>query len=135
MRDITGRRTAHYRPSLDGVNVLVVDDIADCRAVCRDILVLLGAVVVEASCVDSALTIVAETGPHVVVSDLSMPGRTGFDLVASLRALGVTTPVVGVTGSPDDRDRAAGAGFDRCFLKPIDWSRFVETVAEFATRR
>ena len=44
----------------------------------------------------------------LIVTDVRMPGNTGLDVVARIRAAGCHTPVIVVTAFPDDevRDRA-----------------------------
>lgn len=69
------------------VRVLVVDDTEHVRAVVVDMLRLDGfGVVGQAASVAEALTIAAETDPHVVVMDLKMPGVDGIEGTRLLRA-------------------------------------------------
>lgn len=68
--------------------VLVVDDEEHIRRLVRAILARFtrkyGVKVVEASNVDEALVALADEPFHLVVSDHSMPGRTGIDLLAQV---------------------------------------------------
>jgi two-component system, response regulator RegA len=51
-----------------------------------------------AACADEARTLAAEESPEYAVVDLKMPGGSGLDLVAELRALDPGTAVVVLTG-------------------------------------
>lgn len=56
----------------------------------------------------------------VVLTDIQMPGRSGFDLVATLRARGGQTPVVLMTASSDHHVRARAAELELPLLhKPV----------------
>jgi PAS domain S-box-containing protein len=61
-------------------------------------------------------------GPDVVFLDVGMPGRSGYDVAADLRATpaGKDVLLVAVTGwgQPEDRRRSREAGFDRHLVKP-----------------
>lgn len=53
-----------------------------------------------------------------LISDVQMPGLSGFDLQEALGARGVTTPVILITAFDDDRVRARGLTLGAaCFLK------------------
>lgn len=56
----------------------------------------------------------------VVVTDLSMPGMSGFDLVVALRSIPADVPVLMTSGytREDDQQRAAQLGIGRIILKP-----------------
>src|SRR5688500_8318293 len=62
--------------------------------------------------------------PDVVLLDISMPGRSGFDIAHELRNLyGSARPVlIAVTGRTEERDRriARMAGFDHYVIKSHD---------------
>jgi PAS domain S-box-containing protein len=64
----------------------------------------------------------AEFAPEVVFLDVGMPGRSGYDVAAALRATpgGKDVLLVAVTGwgQPEDRKRSREAGFDRHLVKP-----------------
>lgn len=55
-----------------------------------------------------------------IVIDYKMPGMNGIDLSSRLRERGVTTPIVIITGYPDETitSRAAAAGVSHVVLKP-----------------
>ena len=56
-----------------------------------------------------------------LVIDYKMPDMNGLDLVALLRGNNIATPVVLITGYPDENiaARAATAGIDHVLLKPL----------------
>ena len=60
----------------------------------------------------------------VIISDIGMPGMSGYELAQSLRAIPEYSAIqmVAVTGYAmyDDRDRALEAGFNTHLSKPID---------------
>jgi CheY-like chemotaxis protein len=124
-----------HSPTLSGVRVLAVDDDQDSRE-----LILLtvraaeGNVMVVGSAA-RALDAIATFRPHVVISDLAMPGMDGYAL---LRAIAATVPnpppVIAMSGHVNDRDvqRSLEAGFARHLGKPADYQRLVETIAELA---
>jgi len=116
------------------VRLLLVEDDEDCRGALRVLLEYNGA---EVECVGSAAAgraALAERRPHVVISDLSMPGEDGFSFVASLRRLlpedGGHTPVVAFSAMPpfDARARAEEVGFQAFLRKPLDVLLIVSTV-------
>src|SRR5207245_7693302 len=47
------------------------------------------------------LKLVARARPHVVILDVEMPGMTGVEVLASLRALDPTIPVIMLTANTD----------------------------------
>jgi len=56
----------------------------------------------------------------IVVTDLSMPGMTGFDIARAIKQISAATPVVLTSGyvREQDRELAAAIGIDRVILKP-----------------
>ncbi len=72
-------------PSLLGTKVLVVDDDADARELLRSILVRSGASVRTAGSAAEALQQFEARQPDVLVSDIGMPGRDGYDLIRHIR--------------------------------------------------
>lgn len=66
--------------------VLVIDDDDDMRMVVRVTLELDGYDVVAAEGADQALSLIEKTSPDVVVTDVMMPGTSGIELLARLRA-------------------------------------------------
>lgn len=76
-----GRSTPE--PAPDGAPrplILAVDDSEDMRALLRDVLEDAGCEVVTAGSGASALRFMAERRPDVVITDLLMPGMSGFSL-------------------------------------------------------
>lgn len=107
---------------LAGLNVLIVDDEPDIRGFLETILSDAGARVAGAASTGEALAEVARHRPDVVLSDLAMPERDGYDFLHAFRASGATAPVIALTAlaSPADRARALQAGFDDYIVKPVD---------------
>jgi CheY-like chemotaxis protein len=121
--------------SLEGCQVLVVDDQEDARDMVARMLKAAGANVVTATSVHDALRQL-ETAPiHVLLADLGMPGADGYDLIREVRTRNAETgqhlPAAAITAyaSTEDQGRALAAGFDAHLPKPTTPAALLETVA------
>jgi CheY-like chemotaxis protein len=107
-----------------GQRVLLVDDEAAMRAVCRLNLELEGFDVLEASGGREALKLATREQPDVVLLDVMMPSMDGFDVARRLQADPATRalPVVFMTAlaAGDDRKRGFDAGGVGYVTKPFD---------------
>jgi PAS domain S-box-containing protein len=124
---------------LNGIKVLVVDDEADSAGIVKRILERTGAKVRTAASMEDALTEFARFAPHVVLSDIGMPGHDGYELIARLRALpgGRNVPAVALTAlaRTEDRTRALRAGFQLHVPKPVDSAELIAVVQNLANLR
>ena len=104
--------------------VLVADDNEDAADSLGMILELAGHEVRVAHGGRQALQIAAEFRPDVALLDIGMPDLNGYDAARALRAApdGADLELIALTGwgHPDDKARAAQAGFDRHLTKPVD---------------
>jgi PAS domain S-box-containing protein len=122
---------------LAGVRILVVDDHADSGELIGMVLEHAGAEVQLARSADEALTCLRQTPVDVLVSDLSMPGTDGYQLLGAVRAMERargTHPVSAVAltayAGSDDRTRALAIGFRAFASKPIDHGELVDLVTK-----
>jgi CheY-like chemotaxis protein len=117
---------------LAGVRVLVVEDEPDTRELVACVLERLGADVTACGTAEEALAKLEALGPHIVVSDLSLPGVDGWEMIRRVRAtsLGRTVPALALSAnaSLEDAGRALDAGFDVHLAKPIGREELVAAV-------
>jgi len=123
---------------LTGLRVLVVDDEPDTLDLLRRVLGDSQAQVAAAASVEAALATLGTFNPHVLISDVSMPGRDGYELIRAVRS---TTgpedlPAAALTAysRPEDADRAREAGFQMHISKPVEPYELVRVVAQLAGR-
>jgi len=124
---------------LDGLQVLVVDDDADGRDLVSRVLANQGAEVRNAATVAQALELVQRAAPHVLISDIGMPGEDGYALIERLRAQDrprgdLFAIALTALARSEDRERALSAGYDSFFVKPVDLDALVSRVASAAKR-
>jgi signal transduction histidine kinase len=128
-----GRDTRAGFPDLSHMRVLVVDDEPDARDVVRRALEHCGASVRTADSVESALREMDCEQPDVLISDIAMPDRDGYELLRAVRALkgGSEIPALALTAhaTEEDRARALAAGFLAHLAKPIYPSDLIDAVA------
>jgi two-component system CheB/CheR fusion protein len=125
--------------ALPGLRVLVVDDETDTRELLRTVLEECGAKVTVAASVEAALAALEGATPDVIVSDIQMPGRDGYDLIREVRALGsrlAAVPALALTAHArmQDREHAMSAGYQLHLSKPIEPADLVFSVATLASR-
>ncbi|HVE49492.1 MAG TPA: ATP-binding protein [Casimicrobiaceae bacterium] len=125
---------------LSDVKVLVIDDEPDACLLIKRVLTECHAEVATASSAAEALALLQEKRPHVLVSDIGMPGVDGYQLLRRVRALGPArggdVPAIALTAfaRSEDRTRALRAGFALHLAKPVEPSELIATVASIAGR-
>ena len=69
--------------------------------------------------------------PDVVVTDIGMPDRDGFDLLRAIRETS-QVPVIALTAYArgEDRERALDAGFEAFISKPVDPAELRSAVSD-----
>jgi PAS domain S-box-containing protein len=105
--------------------ILVADDDATVRLLMQATLVKAGFQVCLASDGEEALRVFGEQSPDMVLLDVEMPGRNGFDVCVELRRdVGGEFPIVMVTGMDDMKSiqRAFDAGATDFLAKPLNWN-------------
>ncbi len=112
------------------LKILIVDDDPDASAMLHIILGDRGATLRVASHVAQALEMVASFRPDVLISDIGMVGKDGYDLIRALRrreaqmtapSAEKRLPAIALTSFARDSDRqqALDAGFDAHCPKPL----------------
>ena len=115
--------------------VVAIDDEPDSLEVVSMILELHGASVVTASNGKEGIQLITELRPNLVITDLSMPGMSGWDLVKQInegdRAL-FDIPIIALTAhaSEQDRRRAIASGFTNFISKPLNPENFARQVIQ-----
>lgn len=103
--------------------ILVVDDNAEMVELMRELLVSRGYDVVACRNVESAEIEVHRHAPDLILSDVIMPGRSGYELCRQLKSNPATRliPFVLITGLSDRENKVKGieAGADDFLNKPI----------------
>jgi len=117
--------------------ILVVDDEASARSGLEKLLRQEGYTVDTAENGASALAIVAERPPDVVVTDLKMPEMDGIELVRKLREDDRDLPVIVATAVGDVASAvgAMRAGAEDFLTKPIDFEALALSIERSLERR
>jgi PAS domain S-box-containing protein len=121
--------------SLNGIQVLVVDDEPDSREFVAFVLEQAGATVLTATTADEALTTLIRAKPTVLLSDIGMPEMDGYMLMKKVRALpseqGGQVRAIALTAYAGDfnQQQALRAGFQQHVSKPIEPERLIHVIS------
>jgi len=120
----------------ESARVLVVDDEAEVRAVLGELLTAQGHRILEAADGPAALTLLETEPVDLVLSDLSMPGMSGWELAAACRTKFPEVPVGLITGWGDqlDPDQLQGHRIQFVLAKPIEASELRRHVVQVLNR-
>jgi CheY-like chemotaxis protein len=124
---------------LSGLKVLTVDDQQDTRELITLALGRYGAEVRTSDSASSALKMIADWKPHVVVSDIGLPGMDGYDFMRRVRELegdGERIPAIAVTGYAGalDESKALNAGYEIHLSKPIELNELANAIAKLSRK-
>jgi CheY-like chemotaxis protein len=107
------------------VTIVIVEDHADTQTILSNFLTRLGARVIIAGDAETALQEIQQCHPDVVLSDIGLRQKSGFELLKEIRLLDSAdrhVPVIAMTalGGIVERQRAIAAGFQELLRKPFD---------------
>ena len=119
-----------------GSRILVADDEPHIRAVVRAYLEREGYEVLEAEDGDAALELGRNDALDLLILDVMLPGRSGFDILRALRSEGSNVGVLMLTARDDVIDRVAGLelGADDYVTKPFEPREVVARVGAILRR-
>jgi putative two-component system response regulator len=104
-------------------HILVVDDQAAIAGLMSQLLTMRGYEVVTATSAEEAEAEIRRQPPDLILSDVMMPGKSGYDLCRELKEDPATRliPFVLITGLSDSGDKVRGidAGADDFLNKPV----------------
>jgi len=126
--------------SLEGVRVLVVDDDPDAGELLETALRESGADVRAARSASDALEELSSFHPHLLLSDIGMPGEDGYALIQQVRAReaveGGHLLAIAWTAfaSQAEREQALALGFEEHVARPASPRELVKTVARLVGR-
>ncbi|MEO6434832.1 MAG: response regulator, partial [Tepidisphaeraceae bacterium] len=119
-------------PILTGARILVADDEPNIRATIADVLRKYHAVVTTSANGAEAIAQLDEADFDLVVSDIKMPDKTGYDVFAAARKKSLTVPVILMTGFGYDPNhcivRASQEGLQAVLFKPFKVDQFLGEV-------
>lgn len=113
--------------------ILIVDDEPDMRLAVRNVLKLRGYEISEAGDGPSALAMVRESRPDLVLLDIRLPGMDGIEVLDGLKKMDDTLPVVMITGYGHIQSAVdvMKLGASEYLQKPFENAQLVETVKKF----
>ena len=121
------------RNRISHFTIVVVEDDDDTRTSLGLFLGRLGANVVVASNAIEGVEAVKTSRPNLVLCDIKMPGRDGFEVLRKIRALGPaaggSVPVIAMSALVTHAGtRMVDSGFNACLPKPFTPDRLLETI-------
>jgi PAS domain S-box-containing protein len=120
--------------TLPGIKVLVIDDEQDARELIKEVLTLFQADVITAATAAAGLEILKNHRPDVIVSDIGMPEKDGYQFIREVRSLpstdGGKTPAIALSAfaHSEDRTRAITAGYQMHLSKPVESHELVAAI-------
>jgi signal transduction histidine kinase len=115
-------------PHRNSERLLLVDDDADVREFVRMVLSELGFEVTEASNGQSALAILREFKPHLLIVDFAMPGMSGVEFALRARASSPGLSFLFVSGYIDPAEIESAVGRAPLLKKPFGAEELVAAV-------
>lgn len=121
--------------TLDGVQVLVVDDEPDIRGMVSTLLEICGAQVTAAESAEKGAELLTRAKPDIVLTDLAMPGQDGYAFLKRIQSIeneqNRRIPVAALTAYAgiEDEKKALEAGFEAYVRKPVDPAKLVSELA------
>ena len=116
--------------------ILIIEDDEKSRRLLADVLAFYGYEILQTERGEEGLEMLAGSKVALVLMDIQLPGISGFDALASIRAAEALrqTKVVAVTASVMDHDRKKilAAGFDAYLPKPVNLQELLATVQRMA---
>jgi CheY-like chemotaxis protein len=114
------------------LRILIADDNGAASDSLAKLLSLKGHVTRAVYSGNEVLTSIDTFIPDILLLDIGLPDMSGFEVAKRLREQGLTIKIVALSGygQQEDKKRAAEAGFDDHFTKPMPIKRFEEYLSK-----
>ncbi len=122
------------------MRALVVDDDRDTLELMAEVLRSRGVLVTAAANADEGLAALDREVPDILLTDIAMPDRDGYDLIRRVRERpierGGRVPAVAITAyaRAEDTERSLASGFQIHLSKPVDLDELFATVASLTSK-
>lgn len=119
---------------LSGMRILVIDDERDARELIHEVLTQYEAEVITAASAGEGLAILQSQRPDVMISDIGMPEKDGYQFIREVRSLPATqggrTPAIALSAfaHSEDRTRAMIAGYQLHLSKPVESNELIASI-------
>jgi len=115
-------------------SVLIVDDDSGMAETLADILSVFGYAVTTASSAVTAVRMVTQTRPDLVLMDVRMPGLSGVEALKTMKALAPQLAVIMMTAFAQDdlAEEARRAAALAVLPKPLDMERLLALLTQVA---
>lgn len=96
-----------------------------------------GAQVIAVDCVDKAIVVIECFRPHLLISEINLPRKSGYSLLLQIRSNKskqiAQTPAIALTTAvmPKDRQLIQVAGFNKYVSKPTNLDDLLDVVSIF----
>jgi CheY-like chemotaxis protein len=114
------------------MRVLLVEDNPDTLSLLGKVLTRLSCDVVPAANATEALAAAEQNHIDLVISDIGLPDRSGWELMQELRTRGLRGVAISGFSSEEDRQRSHESGFSRHLVKPVGVQELKTILQEFA---
>lgn len=119
--------------SSKNLRILLVEDHPDTRRTLSRLLIRLGHKVSSTDQVDSALKLLDSKRFDALVSDIGLPDRSGYELIALAKQRHQLKGIaLSGFGMEEDVRRSLAAGFDHHLTKPVDFQNLRSVLGEIA---
>ena len=112
--------------------ICLVDDDPVLRGFLSDLLIPLGFTTLEAFDAPSCMTLLDTAKPDLFILDVSMPGKTGFELAEDIRSQGIQAPILMLSANAQmpSSESMVTAAYSDYLIKPINNSALLDKLAE-----
>lgn len=118
--------------SLKGKKILVVDDSADNQYLIKLLLTNKGALVTVAESGDEAINCVQNYDFNLILMDIQMPDKDGYETTRELRKNGCKKPIVALTAHTacEEQEQSLGCEFNEYLIKPINQDKLMRVLID-----
>ncbi|MDB6060797.1 MAG: hybrid sensor histidine kinase/response regulator [Verrucomicrobiaceae bacterium] len=120
----------------NALRILLVDDSVDAVNLLKLLLESMGHQIEVANEGKTALILAAKLVPHVVLLDIGLPGKDGYEVARELKQMPELqqTILIALTGygQEKDREQAFSSGFSYHFIKPLDIDELIKVLTDIS---